>query len=95
VDTLKKYGNFFSLSHPFKGIVSTTFMEIIQNIRRVPKIIEIHRDPIFIGNFWTKSFSCLGTQLDQISSYHPQSNGKIEFVNKFLEEYIHFFAYDK
>jgi transposase InsO family protein len=86
----------FSLSHPFKeSTVDTTFMEIVQKLHGVPKIIVSDRDPIFTRNFWTELFSCLGTQLAHNSSYHPQSNGKNEIVNKCLEGYLHFFAYDK
>jgi hypothetical protein len=37
----------------------------------------------------------LGTQLAHSSSYHPQSNGQTEIVNKCLEGYLHFFVSDK
>ena len=37
----------------------------------------------------------MGTKLAHSSSYHPQSDGKIDIVNKCLEGYICFFAYDK
>jgi len=85
VDRLTKYAHFCALSHPFKvSIVSTAFMEKIQKLQGNPKIIVSDRDPIFTGNFWTKLFSCFGTQLAHSSSYHPQSDGKIEIVNKFL-----------
>ena len=53
------------------------------------------RDAIFTGNFCTKLFSCLGTQLDHNSYYHPQCDGKTKIVNKFLEGYIHCFVSDK
>jgi hypothetical protein len=87
----------FSLFHtPFKeSIVATTFMETIQYLHGVPNIIVSNKDPIFTRNFWTKLFSCLGTQLDHNSSYHPQSNGKTKIVNKFLEGYLHCFASEK
>ena len=42
-----------------------------------------------------KIFSYLGTQLSHSSSYHPQSDGKIEIVNKCFEGYLHFFVFDK
>jgi hypothetical protein len=78
VDRLTKYAHFFSLSHPFKAsTIATTFMETIQKLHGVPKIIVSDRDPIFTGNFWTELFSCLGTQLAHNSSYHPQSMGKL------------------
>jgi len=40
-------------------------------------------------------FSCLGSHLAHSSSYHPQSDGKIEIVNKCLEEYLCCFVSDK
>jgi hypothetical protein len=64
VHRLTNYAYFLSLSHPFKAsIVATTFMETVQKIQGVPKIIVSERDPIFTGNFWTELFFCLGTQL--------------------------------
>ena len=50
------------------------------------------KDPIFPRNFWTKLFSCLGTQLAHSSSYHPQSDGQNEIVNKCLEGYLRCFV---
>jgi hypothetical protein len=77
VDRLTKYTHFCALSHPFKAsIVSTAFMETVQKLHGSPKIIVSDRDPIFTGHFWTKLFSCLGTQLAHSSSYHPQSDGQ-------------------
>ena len=96
VDWLTKYAHFCSLSHPFEAsIVATTFMEIVQKLHGIPKIIVTDRDPIFTWKFWTELFSCLGTQLAHISSYHPQSDGKNEIVNKCLEGYLCFFAFNK
>jgi hypothetical protein len=93
---LAKYAYFCALSHPFKAsTVATAFMETIQNIHGIPKIIVSDKDPIFTGHFWTKLFSCLGTQLTHISSYHPQSNGQTYIVNTSLEGYLHCFVSDK
>jgi hypothetical protein len=86
VDRLTKYAHFCALSHPFKAsTVSTAFMEIVQKLHGSPKIIVSDKDPIFTGHFWTKLFSCLGTQLAHSSSCHPQSNGQTELMNKCLE----------
>ena len=63
-------------------------METIQKLHGNPKIIVSDRDPIFIGNFCMKLFSCLGTQLAHSSSYHPQSDGQTKIVNKCLEGYL-------
>ena len=78
VDRLAKYGHFCALSHPFEASrVATTSMETIQKLHGNLKIIVSDRGSIFIGNFWTKLFSCLGTQLAHSSSYHPQFNGQL------------------
>jgi len=96
VDRLTKYAHFFALSQPFKSNkVVTTFMETIQNLHGNPKIVVSDRDPIFPENFWIELFSCLGTQLTHNSSYHPQSDGKTEIVNKCLEGYLCCFVSDK
>ena len=86
---------FCALSHPFKpSTVSIALYEIIQKIHGIPKIIVSDKDPIFTGNFLTKLFYCLGTQLAHSSSYHPQYDGKTKIVNKCLEVYLHCFVSD-
>jgi hypothetical protein len=53
-DRLTKYAHFCALSHPFKAsIVATAFMEIVQKLHGIPKIIVSDRYPIFTGHFWT------------------------------------------
>ena len=59
-------------------------MDTIQKLHGNPRVIMSDRAPIFTGNFWTELFSCLGTQLAHSSSYHPQSYGQTEIVNKCL-----------
>jgi len=96
VDRLNKNAHYFALSHHFKETkITIEFMEIVQKLHGNPEIIVSDRDPIFIGNFWTQLFSCLGTQLAHSSSYHLQSDGKIEIMNKCLEVYLCCFSFDK
>jgi len=96
VDRITKYAHFCALSYPFKAsTVSTSFMETIQKLHGNPKIIVSDKDPIFTGNFWTKLFSCLGTQLGHSSSYHRQYDGKTEIVKKCLEGYLRCFVTKK
>jgi hypothetical protein len=93
---LIKYTHFFSLSHPFKSsTISTAFMETTRNLHGSPKIIVGDLYPIFTRHFWKNLFSCLGTQLVHISSYHPQYDGQTEIVKKFLEGYRCCFVSDK
>ena len=96
VDRLTKYAHFCALSQPFKAsTVANYFMETVQKLHGTPNIIVSDRDPIFTRNIWTELFSCLGTQLAPSSSYHPQSDGKTEIVNKCLEGYLRCFAANK
>ena len=96
VDRLTKYAHFCALSHPFNAsTVTATFMETVQKLHGNPKIIVSDRDPIFTRKFWIELFSCLGTQLAHNSSFHPQSDGKSEIVNKCLEVYLHCIASNK
>ena len=93
---LSKYAQFFSLSHPFSAsIVVSTFVDMVQKLHGNLNIILSDRDPIFTTKFWTELFSSLGIPLAHSSSYHPQSDGKIEMVNKCLEGYLCFFASNK
>ena len=91
VDRLTKYAHFCALSHPFKASrVATAFMETIQKLHRNPKIIVSTRDLIFMGNFLTKLFYCLGTQLPHNSSYHPQYDGQTKIVNNVWKDILVF-----
>ena len=96
IDRTTKYAQFFVFSHPFKvSTIVVAFMETIQNLHGNLNIIVSDRDTIFICNFCIELFSCLGTWLDHILSYHPQSDGETKIVNKCLEEYLHWFAFDQ
>jgi hypothetical protein len=96
VDSRTMYAHFSALSHPFNAsTLATAFMKIVQKLHGTPKIIVSDRDPIFTRNFWTKLFSCLGTQLAHSSSYHPQSDGQTKIVNKSLEGYLCCFVSEK
>ena len=52
---MTKYAHFVSLSHPFKAsTMEKAFMEIVQKLQGIPKVIVSDRDPIFTVNFWSK-----------------------------------------
>ena len=96
IDKITIYAHFCALSHPFSAsIVAATFIDIFQKLHRNLKIIVSDRDPIFTGEFWIELCSCLGTQLAQISSSHPQFDGQTDIVNKCLEGYLCCFASNK
>ena len=53
------------------------------------------RDPTFTRKFWHELFKLQGTQLKMSTSYHSQTDGKTEAVNKCLETYLHRFASER
>jgi hypothetical protein len=80
---MTKYNLFFSRFHSFKvSTIPKKFMETIQKLHGVPKIIVSDIDPISTRKFWIELFSCFRTQLDHKSSYHPQSDEKTHIWNE-------------
>ena len=61
----------------------------------IPKSILSDQDPLFISKFWQKLFRMQGTTLHMSSSYHPESGGQTEVVNRCLETYLRCFAIEQ
>jgi hypothetical protein len=52
-----------------------------------PRIVS-DRDNRFMSIFWQELFRLVGTELTPNTSYHPQTDGKTEIVNKWVEGYL-------
>ena len=96
VDRLTKYAHFVTLKHPFTAsTIAKIFIANIVRLHGVPSSIVSDRDKVFISSFWCTLFQLQGTSLCMSSSYHPQSDGQTEVINRVLEQYLRCFSGDQ
>lgn len=89
VDRFTEYRHFIALTHPYTAEgVSKVFMENVYKLHGLPKDIISDKEKVFHSGFWHTVFKQLHMHLSLSTPYHPQSDGKTERVNKYLETYF-------
>ena len=89
VDRLTKFAYFFSITTTYTTIqlVDLFFKEIFI-LHGLPKRIVSDGKNKFMSMFWQELFQLSGTNLIPSTKYHPQIDGQIEIVNKWIEGYL-------
>ena len=93
MNRMSKYGHFILIKHPYTiRSITEIFVKEIIILHGVPISIASDRDPTFMSHFWQKLFKLQGTTLNMSTTYHPESNGQTEVLNKTLETYLRCFC---
>jgi transposase InsO family protein len=72
--------------------VAELFILHVFRAQGLPKVLLSDRDSKFTSAFWGRLFELLGTGLRFSASYHHQTNGQAEQVNKTMEEALRIFV---
>jgi hypothetical protein len=95
VDCLSKYAHFISLSHPYSAAkIAQLFIFHVVKLHGMPNSIVSDWDPTFTCTLWSELFRVQGTTVELSTSYHPQTDGQTEIVNKAVENYLCCFTQD-
>jgi hypothetical protein len=96
VDKLTKAAYFIPLKTTHKSAdVVNIFVKEIARLHGIPKTIVSERDPKFTSNLWKGLFKGFGTNRNFSTTYHSESDGKTERVNKVIEDMLRMYVMDK
>jgi hypothetical protein len=89
VDSLTNFSHFFSISMDYSASqVEDLFFREVFRLHGLPKTVVSDSYSRFMSTFWHELFWLVGTKLTPNTSYHPQTDGQTEIVNKWVEGYL-------
>ncbi|KAF3627576.1 hypothetical protein FXO37_29799 [Capsicum annuum] len=68
--------------------VPRVFLDNVVKLHGLPNAITSERDVVFLSFFWNELLSLQGVLLLTSTAYHPQSDGQIKVLRKYLETYL-------
>jgi hypothetical protein len=96
VDKLTKETHFISVktTHKTSNIVKI-YMKEVYMLHVVLKAIVSNKDPKFTFNFWKGLLKVFGTNLNLSTTYHLESNGKIERTNRIIKDMLRMYVMEQ
>jgi hypothetical protein len=96
VENITKDAHFIPMkfTHKETNVVDIYMREVI-HLHDIPKTIVSERDPNFTSKFWKGLFKGFRTNLNFNTTYHPESNGKIERVNQVIDDMLRMYVMEK
>ena len=83
---LTKFGHFVALKHSYTAFkVVAKFVKEVVQLHGFPTSIVSGRDKVFMSIFWWEMFRLQHTHLLRSTTFHPQTDGQIEIVNKMVK----------
>jgi hypothetical protein len=96
VEKLTKATHFIPMKVTHKETnVDDIYMREVSHLYGIPKTIVFDKDPNFTLNFWKGLFQGFRTNLNFSTTYHPDSDGKIERVNQVIEDILRMYVMEK
>jgi transposase InsO family protein len=96
VEKLTKGAHFIPLKTTHRAAdVADIFLKEVARLHGIPKTIVSNRDLEFTSNFWKGLFKRFGTNLNFSTTYHPESDGQTERVNRVIEDMLRIYVMDQ
>jgi hypothetical protein len=93
VNTLTKSANFILVHTTYQAPnIAIFFIIDIVRLHGVPKRIIYDQGSVFMRRLWTSFQEDLGTQLNCITKYHPETDRQTKQMNQILEDMLHMYV---